>query len=47
MIAARLRERGILLRPLGDARLGSGFMRVTTSRPGGNERLIAALKDIL
>jgi histidinol-phosphate aminotransferase len=47
MIAARLRDRGILLRPLGDAQLGPGFMRVTTSRPEHNARLVAALKEIL
>jgi histidinol-phosphate aminotransferase len=46
-LAARLRDHGILVRPLGDARLGPGFMRVTTSRPEDNARVINALKQIL
>jgi len=46
-LTSRLREREILVKPLNDARLGHGFMRVTTSRPEDNERLVSALKDIL
>lgn len=46
-IAARLREQGILVKALGDARLGPGFMRVTTSRPQDNRRFVEALKGIL
>ena len=46
-LAGRLRERGILIKPLDDARLGSGFMRVTTALPEDNARFVAALKEIL
>jgi histidinol-phosphate aminotransferase len=46
-IAARLRERDVLVKPLGNDRLGSGYMRVTTARPAENERVVAALAEIL
>lgn len=46
-LAARLRERGILVKPLGDARLGGGFMRVTTALPEDNARFVAALRELL
>jgi histidinol-phosphate aminotransferase len=46
-IAERLREHGILVKPLGDARLGPGFMRVTTSRPEDNARFVEVLKQVL
>ncbi len=46
-LAARLRERGILVKPLGDPRLGPGVMRVTTSLPDDNARVIAALRLLL
>ena len=46
-IATRLREQGILVKPLGDARLGPGFMRVTTSVPEDNARFVDTLKQIL
>lgn len=46
-LAARLRERKILVKPLDDARLGPGFMRVTTALPEDNERVVAALAEIL
>ncbi|MGC9369025.1 MAG: pyridoxal phosphate-dependent aminotransferase [Paracoccaceae bacterium] len=46
-IAARLRGQGILVKPLGDARLGPGFMRVTTSTPEDNARFLDALRQIL
>jgi histidinol-phosphate aminotransferase len=46
-VADRLRERGILVKPLNDARLGPGYMRVTTSLPEDNARFLAALKEIL
>jgi histidinol-phosphate aminotransferase len=46
-IAERLREQGILVKPLGDARLGPGFMRVTTSRPEDNARFVEVLKRVL
>ena len=46
-IASRLREHRILVKPLGDARLGAGFMRVTTALPEDNARFVAALEEIL
>lgn len=46
-LAERLREHGILVRPLGDPRLGPGVMRVTTSVPEDNARVIAALRRLL
>jgi len=46
-LAARLRERAILIKPLGDERLGRGVMRVTTALPDDNERVIAALRSLL
>ena len=46
-LAERLREHGVLVRPLGDPRLGPGVMRVTTSMPEDNARVIAALRRLL
>lgn len=46
-IAARLRERDILVKSLQNDRLGSGYMRVTTARPEDNEQVVAALAEIL
>jgi len=46
-VAAELRERDIFVKPLDDDRLGSGYMRVTTARPEDNERVVAALEEIL
>lgn len=46
-LAEALRARGILLKPLGDARLGRGYMRITTSRPEENARFTAALREVL
>jgi histidinol-phosphate aminotransferase len=46
-IAAELREREILVKPLDHDRLGSGYMRVTTARPEENERVVGALAEIL
>ncbi|HEY7759097.1 MAG TPA: histidinol-phosphate transaminase [Burkholderiales bacterium] len=46
-IAAQLRQRKILVKPLADPRLGSGFMRVTTALPADNARFLAALRDLL
>jgi histidinol-phosphate aminotransferase len=46
-VATRLERRGILIRPLDDPRLGSGYMRVTTARPEDNDRFVAALHAIL
>jgi histidinol-phosphate aminotransferase len=47
LLAARLRERDILVKPLGDPRLGPGVMRVTTALPEDNERVVAALRALL
>jgi histidinol-phosphate aminotransferase len=46
-LAARLKEHGVYVKPLGDARLGTGFMRVTTALPEDNARVIAALRELL
>jgi histidinol-phosphate aminotransferase len=46
-LAVRLRARQILIKPLNDARLGPGYMRVTTALPEENARFLAALKEIL
>jgi histidinol-phosphate aminotransferase len=47
LLAERLKQRGILLKPLNDARLGKGFMRVTTALPEDNARFVAALREVL
>jgi histidinol-phosphate aminotransferase len=46
-IAARLRAHDVLIRPLGDPRLGPGYMRVTTALPEDNARVVRALREIL
>jgi histidinol-phosphate aminotransferase len=46
-LAARLRERQILVKPLGDLRLGRGYMRVTTAAPEDNARVLEALRALL
>jgi histidinol-phosphate aminotransferase len=46
-LAARLRERGILVKPLNDEQLGPGYMRITTSLPEDNARFVAALGELL
>jgi histidinol-phosphate aminotransferase len=46
-LAERLREQQILVKPLGDRRLGRGFMRVTTARPEDNGRFVQALRALL
>lgn len=46
-IAASLRQRNILLKPLNDTRLGPGYMRVTTATPEDNARFVLALKEVL
>jgi histidinol-phosphate aminotransferase len=45
-LAERLREREILVKPLGDRRLGPGFMRVTTARPEDNRRFVKTLREL-
>lgn len=47
VVAARLREHNILIKPLNDARLGPGCMRVTTALPEDNARFVAVLKTLL
>ena len=46
-LAERLRKRNILVKPLGDARLGPGYMRVTTALPEDNVRFVAVLQELL
>ncbi|HEX6208971.1 MAG TPA: histidinol-phosphate transaminase [Actinomycetota bacterium] len=46
-VAERLEERGILIKPLDDPRLGPGYMRVTTARPEDDERFGSALGEVL
>jgi histidinol-phosphate aminotransferase len=46
-LAARLQERGILVKPLGDPRLGPGYMRVTTALPHENALFVDACREAL
>lgn len=46
-LAARLKERNILVKPLNDKHLGAGYMRVTTAMPEDNARFVAALRELL
>ncbi|MGD8419672.1 MAG: aminotransferase class I/II-fold pyridoxal phosphate-dependent enzyme, partial [Gammaproteobacteria bacterium] len=46
-IADSLKQQGIFIKPLGDPRLGSGFMRVTTALPEDNARVVEALRSLL
>ncbi len=46
-LAARLKVHDILIKPLGDPRLGRGFMRVTTALPEDNARFIEVLRGLL
>lgn len=46
-LAALLKESDILIKPLKDKRLGSGFMRITTALPDDNARFLAAIKELL
>jgi histidinol-phosphate aminotransferase len=46
-LARALAGRGILVKPLGDARLGPGYMRITTALPEDNARFLAALRALL
>jgi histidinol-phosphate aminotransferase len=47
LLAARLRDQQILVKPLGDPRLGPGYMRVTTAAPADNARVLDALRALL
>jgi histidinol-phosphate aminotransferase len=46
-LAASLKERNILVKPLNDERLAHGYMRVTTALPADNARFVAALRELL
>jgi histidinol-phosphate aminotransferase len=46
-LAQALAARGILVKPLGDAALGPGYMRVTTATPPDNRRFVEALRELL
>jgi histidinol-phosphate aminotransferase len=46
-LAEALEERGILIKPLNDPVLGSGYMRVTTALPEDNRRFVDALREVL
>lgn len=47
VVAARLAERKILVKPLNDRTLGKGYLRITTSRPEDNARFLDALEIVL
>jgi histidinol-phosphate aminotransferase len=47
VVATRLRERKILIKPLNDPKLGPGYMRVTTALPDDNRRFLDAMKEVL
>jgi histidinol-phosphate aminotransferase len=47
LIADRLRDRGILIKPLNDPVLGPGFMRITTALPEDNRRFVDALRAVM
>ncbi|MGO8754531.1 MAG: hypothetical protein ACLQHK_04810 [Gallionellaceae bacterium] len=46
-LAKVLEGKGILVKPLGDTILGTGFMRVSTSQPEDNPRFVHALRTLL
>lgn len=46
-IADRLRSHDILIKPLNDPVLGSGYMRVTTALPEDNRRFVEVLRTLL
>ena len=37
----------ILIKPLNDAALGPGYMRITTALPEDNRRFVDALREVL
>jgi histidinol-phosphate aminotransferase len=47
LLARQLADRKILVKPLNDARLGPGFMRITTALPEDNARFVAVLRELL
>lgn len=46
-LAERLRSLDILIKPLNDAALGPGYMRVTTALPEDNRRFVDTLRELL
>lgn len=46
-VASELAQRAILVKPLGEAGLGPGYMRITTATPSDNQRFVQALREIL
>jgi histidinol-phosphate aminotransferase len=46
-LSEMMAQRGVLLKPLNDPRLGKGFMRVTTALPGDNDRVLRILRQLL
>ncbi len=46
-LAEELARRQIFVKPLRDARLGPGFMRISTSQPEENARFVEALRALL
>jgi histidinol-phosphate aminotransferase len=46
-LSVKMKQRGVLLKPLNDSRLGKGFMRVTTALPKDNERVLRILRELL
>ncbi len=47
ILAERLKAHDILVKPLNDLRLGTGYMRITTALPEDNARFIGVLKEVL
>lgn len=47
VVAARLRRRKILIKPLNNPQLGSGYMRVTTALPEDNKHVPDAMRAVL
>ena len=47
LLARKLADHKILVKPLNDAHLGSGFMRITTALPEDNGRFVSILREIL
>jgi histidinol-phosphate aminotransferase len=47
VVATRLREQKILIKPLKDPRLGPGYMRVTTALPEDNRQFLDAMRAVL
>jgi len=45
-IADRLRHRDIMIKPLNDPVLGSGYMRITTALPEDNRRFVDAIREL-